>query len=85
HTTPKCKCGEDVKFDNNKKCFATYCSNKCRFEYYDETLVNRKITNLEKYGHENVLASEYGKNKIVKTKEPPYWEQSLIKNEIIPT
>lgn len=81
HTTPKCKCGEDVKFDNNKKCFATYCSNKCRFEYYDETLVNRKITNLEKYGHENVLASEYGKNKIVKTNMEKYGVPSYTQTE----
>lgn len=79
--TPKCKCSKDLKFNNNKKCFSIYCSNECRFKYYDESLTNRRITNLEKYGHENVLASDYGKLKIKSTNISKYGFSSHTQTE----
>lgn len=64
---PKCKmCENKTKFNTSKKQFASYCSNQCR--YKDKEIQNkRNQTNLNKYGHTNVFASTYGKQKIKET------------------
>ena len=79
---PKCKmCEKDVKFNTAEMHFQTYCSNKCRFQDYKTTQEKSKQTCLEKYGTENVFASEYAKNKIKNTIQERYGVDNYTKTE----
>lgn len=57
-THPTCKmCNNNVVF-NSTKGWLTYCSNDCRFKDYDHIQEKKRITNLERYGATNILASK---------------------------
>ena len=78
---PKCGCGNKQKFNTNKREFSKYCSNKCRFENFDDIVKIRQKTNLEKYGSTNVLASDFGKSKIKNTLLTKYGVDNYTKTE----
>jgi hypothetical protein len=78
---PKCSCGVDNKFNTSKSEFSKYCSNKCRFDNFDESITVRKKTNLLKYGATNVLASDFGKRKIKETNLKKYGVDNYTKTE----
>jgi hypothetical protein len=59
-------CGELTTFDDQKMKYRKHCSSKCAANNHD-TVSKRKITNLEKYGHENVFGSEEVKETIRQT------------------
>lgn len=67
---PTCKtCGVDVKMREDGRyryTFPDYCSSKC-FSQVKEIKKKRAATNKKKYGHDNVLASQHGKNKTKQT------------------
>ena len=59
-----CKiCGKETLFFGATRGYAKYCGNKCA-QLDPETRDKYKQTCLDKYGAENVYASEYGKQKI---------------------
>jgi hypothetical protein len=72
---PTCSaCGQDVFMRLNGKyryTFPTYCSTKCSSSAR-EVIEKRQKTNTKKYGHSNVLVSEYGKKKSAKTNLEKY-------------
>jgi len=76
---PKCICGTNTKFNTTTRKFQKYCSNKCRFDNFSDSLVQRKKTNLVKYGRTNVLASNYGKNKSKNTMLDKYGVDNYTK------
>jgi hypothetical protein len=78
---PICKCGERVAFNTTTKKFMKYCSNECKFDNIQNSVKIRQETNLIKYGHTNVLASEYGRNKIVSTNLEKYGVDNYTKTE----
>jgi hypothetical protein len=78
---PTCVCGNKQKFNTAKKEFSKYCSNKCRYENFSDIISVRQQTNLKKYGSTNVLASEYGKKKILETNLSKYGVSNYTKTK----
>ena len=67
-----CKiCGKETKFYGATRGYAKYCCNS-HAQLDPETRNKYKQTCLEKYGAENVYASEYGKAKIKETCQKHY-------------
>ncbi len=67
-----CKvCGKPTKFFGNILGYATYCGKSCA-QLDPDTRDKYKQTCLDKYGAENVYASEYGKAKIKETCQKHY-------------
>jgi len=78
---PQCVCGNLTKFNTTTKEFMTYCSNKCRFENFSETVEARQKSNLEKYGCTNVLASKEIKEKIIQNNLAKYGVENYTQTE----
>lgn len=78
---PKCRCGNTVKFNTTTRKFQKYCSDTCRFEYFDESVAVRKNTNLKKHGTTNYLASKEGKRKTIETNFKKYGVKSYTQTE----
>lgn len=59
-------CNKETKFLGVTRGYIKHCSNRCA-QLNPETRDKYKKTCLEKYGAENVYASDYGKQKIKQT------------------
>lgn len=69
---PTCTCGNKTRFNTTTKKFLQYCSNKCKWDNNDKIQEVKRATNLDKYGHINVLGSDYGRDKLEKTNLEKY-------------
>lgn len=78
---PICECGNNQKFNTTLKKFSKYCSNQCKWKDNESLQRIKKETNMAKYGNSNVLASEYGKKKIVDTCVKKYGVTNYTKTE----
>jgi len=78
---PTCPCGKKTRFNTTTKQFLQYCSNKCKWDNNDKIQKTKRETCLEKYGHVNVLASQYGKDKIIKTNLEKYGVTNYTKTD----
>lgn len=78
---PKCVCGNNVRFNTSTRQFQKYCSNKCRFDNFSESIETRKKTCLNKYGSTNFLTSDAGKEKTIKTNMEKYGFKSHTQTE----
>jgi hypothetical protein len=66
HEQPTCPCGNDTKFDQVRKRFRPFCSEKCQRTLFKQTVDKRSATCLERYGNRSYIGSVEG---IRKTKE----------------
>ena len=79
---PTCKtCGKSVPFKCSELKFQTYCSIKCKFQDNETIQSIKRKTCMEKYGAINVLASDYGKEKMKKTFLEKYGMDNYTKTE----
>lgn len=81
HESPICTCGNKTKFNTTTKKFLQYCSNKCKWENNDKIQETKRQTCLEKYGAINILASDYGKSKILQTNMEKYGVSNYTKTD----
>ncbi len=81
-SSPKCYCGNKLKFISFKKGYYNHCSIKCSNN--DEKVKNKyKNTCLEKYGVENVFQFEDVKDKIKKSNLERYGVEYPQQSEMI--
>lgn len=78
---PTCPCGNKTKFNTTTKKFLQYCSNKCKWDNNDKIQETKRNTCMEKYGSINVLASEFGRDKIIKTNLEKYGVDNYTKTD----
>lgn len=78
-----CKiCGKPTKFFGNVLGYGTYCSNSCA-QLDPDTRNKCKQTCLDKYGAENVYASDYGKDRIKETCLEKFGTEYAFQSKVI--
>lgn len=77
---PRCICGTETPLKTTVQGFSKFCSNKCSAAS-EETREERKKTNREKYGVDNVFQSETKKQKIKETMLERYGADHTFKIE----
>lgn len=78
---PTCPCGEATKFDQVRKRFRPYCSEKCQRTLYAGSVEKRKQTCMERYGATSYIYSEEGKAKTKEICLEKYGNESFSKTE----
>ena len=78
-----CKiCGKPTTFFGAVRGYGVYCGPKCA-QLDPDTRNKYKETCLQKYGAENVYASEYGKEKIKQTVQKRYGVSHVLQNDTV--
>lgn len=77
-----CVCGKPTVFRNLTRGYRKHCSQAC-VQIDPAVKEKQKQTNLEKYGAENVFASDYGKQKLKETNRKRYGVEHSTQNKEI--
>jgi hypothetical protein len=75
---PNCLCGTPLKWNNDKRSYRLFCSNKCSATH---SIQKRKQTSLEKYGVDHFSKTEEFQNKIKQTSLERYGVEHYSKTE----